>query len=648
VVPLEPQEKVQVSADFLISEHGSIDCEDCHGGDPTAQKKNKAHLGLEPKPSMNNPMETCGECHEDITSTAPDSLHNTLSPFTSMLKKRSDPDKWKAIDMARERHCGYCHTSCGGCHVSRPENVGSGFVNGHIFNKRPDLLNQCTACHGSRVGNEYLGKRGQGDVHAVKASMGCAACHGAAEMHAAAPDGIKDRYHLEEQTRCTDCHNDLQYGSVRDHNIHIGKVQCQVCHAQTYTNCYSCHTGTDEEGLPFYVNQKDEEGIKIGLNHEKEALGADYNFMLVRHIPVDHKLFDHYVKDALSNFDAIPTWKRASPHNILRKTWQTATCNHCHGNRELYLSETDLLDYEKTANQQVVVPDSMVPRPVGKTRALDIDTSQVKSDRIVDAQWLASNLSKEGLIILDVRAKGDYEAGHIPGAIPLDPLAELRWPWDTDTPQELLAPEQIATAFGAKGVSDKDHIVVYDGDAWQAAFTLSVLDYIGAEKISFLKGGIQTWRLSGYPITTEVPDVHPQTFKANPQPQFIVDNAYMLENLDSLGVVIVDIRTLDQSKKLAKHPRALRAGNVPGSIKFPVYGLYMDHAELKPPEQLLYALQNRGITPDKTVVLTCNTGAWAAAGFFMLRYLGYPDVRMHDASWVGWERFVRYPQCRYP
>ena len=73
----------------------------------------------------------------------------------------------------------------------------------------------------------------------------------------------------------------------------------------------------------------------------------------------------------------------------------------------------------------------------------------------------------------------------------------------------------------------------------------------------------------------------------------------------------------------------------------------MDHARLKPPEQLLYALKNRGITPEKTVILTCNTGAWAGAGFFMLRYLGFPDVRMHDASWVGWERFVRYPQCRY-
>jgi thiosulfate/3-mercaptopyruvate sulfurtransferase len=73
----------------------------------------------------------------------------------------------------------------------------------------------------------------------------------------------------------------------------------------------------------------------------------------------------------------------------------------------------------------------------------------------------------------------------------------------------------------------------------------------------------------------------------------------------------------------------------------------MDHAQLKSPQELLYALQNRGITPNKTVVLACNTGAWAGAGFFMLRYLGFPFVRVYDASWVGWERFVRYPRCNY-
>ncbi|MCP4687710.1 MAG: hypothetical protein GY859_06650 [Desulfobacterales bacterium] len=644
---MEPQKKVLVSPDFLATEHGEIQCDTCHGGNPAAGEKEKAHTDLAPKPSMANPEGACGECHETITATAPDSLHATLAPFTTMLKSRADMAQWKTIDMGRERHCGYCHTGCGGCHVSRPENVDGGFVNGHLFNKRPDLLNQCIACHGSRVGNEYLGSRGRGDVHALKANMDCVDCHGAGEMHAAAPEGIRNRYHLKEQARCMDCHKDLQYGSIRDHTIHIGKVQCQVCHSQTYTNCYGCHTGVDKEGLPYYVTSEDVEGMKIGLNPEKNAPGADYDFMLVRHIPVDPKLFDHYAKDALTRYDDLPTWKRTSPHNISRKTWQTATCNHCHGSRSLYLSEADLLDYEKAANRGVVVPDARIPRPVSRTRALDIDVSRVKTGWVVDAEWLKNAMEEPGLVVLDVRSKPAYDAGHIPGAIYLDPLADLRWPWNTDSPQQLLDPDRIAAAFGEKGISDADHIVVYDGDAWRAAFTLSVLDYMGAPDISFLKGGIGAWRRAGHPMSAEAPDVRPRRFQAKPQSRFIVDNEYVAEHLDDPGVVIVDMRTLDQSRKLTKHPRASRAGRIPGSVKYPVYGLYMDHAELKPPERLLYALSTRGVTPDKTIVLTCNTGAWAGAGFFMLRRLGFPDVRMHDASWVGWERFVRRPDCRY-
>jgi len=114
-------------------------------------------------------------------------------------------------------------------------------------------------------------------------------------------------------------------------------------------------------------------------------------------------------------------------------------------------------------------------------------------------------------------------------------------------------------------------------------------------------------------VSTVPPVVKTKTFIVDLQPQFVVDNLFVRKNQDNYNVLIVDMRTLDQSKKLTKHPRALTAGNIPGSIKFPVHGLYMDHAELKSPQELLWVLKNRGITPDKTVVITCNTGAFAGA-----------------------------------
>ena len=124
--------------------------------------KAAAHEGLDALPSVTNPQKACGECHEEIVATAKNSLHATLSTFPKVLANRANKDKWEQIDKARKNHCSACHTSCGGCHVSRPTFAGKGFVKGHVFQKRTDSINQCTACHGSRVGSEFYGERGRG------------------------------------------------------------------------------------------------------------------------------------------------------------------------------------------------------------------------------------------------------------------------------------------------------------------------------------------------------------------------------------------------------------------------------------------------------------------------------------------------------
>ncbi len=155
MAPLEPQEKVLVSEAFLESAHGELACIDCHGGDGGADDKESAHAGFDAHPSENNPQGTCGECHEEIAETASKSLHATLSTFPGILNKRTSATTREAVDKGRERHCASCHASCGSCHVSRPKYVGTGFVDGHVFNARPDPVNQCTACHGSQVGTNF-------------------------------------------------------------------------------------------------------------------------------------------------------------------------------------------------------------------------------------------------------------------------------------------------------------------------------------------------------------------------------------------------------------------------------------------------------------------------------------------------------------
>jgi 3-mercaptopyruvate sulfurtransferase SseA len=51
-------------------------------------------------------------------------------------------------------------------------------------------------------------------------------------------------------------------------------------------------------------------------------------------------------------------------------------------------------------------------------------------------------------------------------------------------------------------------------------------------------------------------------------------------------------------------------------------------------------LATYGITPDKAIVTTCDTGIAAADAYYVLRYLGFADVRVHEEAWVVWSNTV--------
>jgi len=352
--------------------------------------------------------------------------------------------------------------------------------------------------------------------------------------------------------------------------------------------------------------------------------------MLVRHEPSDLEVFDFYVKDAFTNFDKVPTWKRASPHNIQRKTWQTANCNNCHGNRKLFLSESDLLDYENKANASVVIPDNKIPAAREKTTSIKLPDVKVQSSMVVTPEWLHENLDK--IILVDARDTTSFRNGHIEGATLYDPLRfGLR-----NNQNNLNPAANISTYLGRAGMNADDHIVIYDKDGRIAGFMGMVLEYVGAKNISILNGGIEGWEHAGYHLTKEAVKPTPKNFNGQSKPGLIVNNSYITKNLDNQNVVIVDVRDIAQAKGLAKHTQAARPGRIAGSVNLPLSALYMDNGALKSPEELLWMLKKNGITPDKTVVTTCNTGLQAGGAYFIFRYLGFPDVRVHDESWVSY------------
>ena len=366
MAPLEPYEKVLIDDEFLEEDpHAEITCEECHGGNPRSTKMKAAHKKLVPDPTYPDPSQACGECHDEIVAKNETNLHVSLNPYRHIIGQRASTDKGtrKKVFKGMDNHCFTCHSSCGQCHVSRPDSVEGGFVQGHRFLKTPPMETNCTSCHGSRVEKEFLGKNEgvPGDVHYTKRGMQCIACHNGDEMHGMGKE-YTHRYEVENGPRCEDCHEDAASpnSKTETHTTHYNKVSCQVCHSVAYKNCYNCHVGKDKKGLPYFKTDKSEMAFKIGLNpYPSES--RPYTFVILRHNPVSTNTFAFYVKDGLANFDAVPTWKPATPHNIQLKTPQNASCNACHGNKELFLLEADIVPEERAANKGVIVPNDALP-----------------------------------------------------------------------------------------------------------------------------------------------------------------------------------------------------------------------------------------------------------------------------------------------
>jgi hypothetical protein len=64
----------------------------------------------------------------------------------------------------------------------------------------------------------------------------------------------------------------------------------------------------------------------------------------------------------LPNFNTLPSWAYATPHNVQLNTPQTESCNACHGNPDIFLTIDKVKPEEVEANLNVIV--DQVPSPV--------------------------------------------------------------------------------------------------------------------------------------------------------------------------------------------------------------------------------------------------------------------------------------------
>jgi hypothetical protein len=375
----EPYDRVYLNgngySEFKSDIHGKIPCIGCHNGIDGTSNKVLAHSnGFLKKPSAQADKK-CGICHTDISLRAKNSLHEQGWGQKSMVVLRSGllniPSGFDQLsDQMKEgyeKNCAKCHASCGDCHVNRPNSGGGGLSNGHKFTRVPDMKDVCVTCHVSRGGHAYYGQAPGTvpDVHLTKKQFHCMNCHNKNEVHG---DGniYDQRYKMPLMPECADCHKNLEK-SNNYHTAHLSTFSCNTCHSQDYNNCGSCHIGGEGARIASY------QGFKIGMNPIPET--KSFKYAVLRRSLMAPDSWKNYGVATLSRFDIKPTFKYATPHNIIKWTSRTQVeagkpCSDaCHiiknadgsyKNKALYLFKNELESWELTATQSITV-DGKLP-----------------------------------------------------------------------------------------------------------------------------------------------------------------------------------------------------------------------------------------------------------------------------------------------
>lgn len=378
----EPYDRVYMGGagfeEFKTSGHYAIGCVGCHGGvDGTANKK-QAHSGSFLRHPSEDYVNKCGTCHKEVTDDFKTSLHNGTGQKRKVTMRAGLAGAHE-FDQLSEHHkegyesnCATCHGTCGNCHVVRPKIAGGGLNKGHNFTRTADMLTVCVSCHTSRGGHAYLGVSPgtKPDVHLTKAGFTCMDCHEGHELHGDGEyiDGlpVDQRYAYKELPTCDECHTNIADDNIY-HSVHFEDFNCQVCHSQDYNNCGSCHVHGEGARIPAYMD------YKIAMNPIPDVKKG-FKFALVRRTLGAPDNWKEFGLAEYENFDVFPTYNYTTPHNILRWTSRTeggASCSsNCHMknvdgevvNKNLFLFEENLLDWEKGATTKITVdgklPDS--------------------------------------------------------------------------------------------------------------------------------------------------------------------------------------------------------------------------------------------------------------------------------------------------
>lgn len=253
--------------------------------------------------------------------------------------------------------------------------------------------------------------------------------------------------------------------------------------------------------------------------------------------------------------------------------------------------------------------------------------------------------SSEPVLVLDLRPGIYYLLGHLPGAHNLwRPDYEAD---ETEYPYGGMRASRVKMEWvlSRLGVTDDTHIVLYDErENLDAARFWWLLRLYGHNRVSLLDGGLAAWKKQGNPVhmgKVKMPGPTVYQFRGTPHPEYLADINTVRDH--SAEAVILDVRSYEEFTGSKRRSGAFRKGRIPGSVWLEYKGSLGKDGFLEP-QALRKLFTGHNVSPDKTVIVYCQSGVRSAHTHFVLsQLLNYPNVKNYDGSWVEWSWHKELP-----
>lgn len=255
-------------------------------------------------------------------------------------------------------------------------------------------------------------------------------------------------------------------------------------------------------------------------------------------------------------------------------------------------------------------------------------SSYAESDKkLIGAKQLSEYIGKENVVFVDMQSPQDYAAGHISGAVNItkDDIV-INVPVDN----MLTSKKKVEKLLGENGISNETTMVVYDSNKMNAArFFWTMLVY-GNENVKVVDGGIAAIKAAGLALSTDVPAVVPATYTAqdkNTQWVATVDDVRAQVNEPDENVALLDVRSDEEY---------MEAGKVPSSILWNYLDNFHADSTFKTTQTTRINYIEKGLRPEKEIIIYCQTSMRAAPVFLRLYDAGYRNIKIYDGAYLEW------------